>query len=359
MTASRIGKLATQCLAGIVMLAALAALAAGPAATAAPWTGPAAGPVAQRDKRITFISYDLRNGGITAAYRGLFTAAQELGWQLELVNGHGDHNVIRAAFRKAVEQRRDGIVIGGFDVEILAPELPKAKPAGVVLVGWHAAALPGPTKSLFTNISSAPEEVARIAAEFVISSATGPVGAVIFNDDRFPIANVKSERMAQIIARCAQCKVLAVENIRIEQARGSVPDAVVRLNRQHGKAWTHNLAVNDAYFDAMNVALVAQRRGDIRNVAAGDGSAVAISRISSGMSQQAATVAEPTGLQGWQMADEFNRAFAGQPPSGYVSEPIMVTQPLLAATRGGDIESHIPYRQAYRQIWQIRRDKAN
>ncbi|MYM35662.1 substrate-binding domain-containing protein [Duganella sp. FT94W] len=355
MKVSHIGKLATRCLAGVALLSALACWQA---AVAAPWTGPVAGPAAQRDKRITFISYDLRNGGITAAYRGLFTAAKELGWQLELVDGHGDHNLIRAAFRGAVAQRIDGIVIGGFDTDILAPELPQARQAGVVLVGWHAAALPGPARPLFTNVSTAPEEVARIAAEFVINSATGPVGVVIFNDDRFPIANVKSGRMAQIIARCAHCKLLAIENIRIEQARASVPDAVARLNRQHGRAWTHNLAINDAYFDAMNVALVSQRRADIRNVAAGDGSAVAISRIGSGMSQQMATVAEPASQQGWQIADEFNRAFAGHPPSGYVSEPIMVTQAFLAALRGADIEADIPYRQAYRRIWQIRGDQA-
>lgn len=352
MNASHTGKLAAG-------MALLLALASWQAAVAASWVGPAAGPVAQADKHITFISYDLRNGGITAAYRGLFTAARELGWQLELVDGRADHDAIRAGFRNAVALRRDGIVIGGFDVDVVAPELPKAKQAGVVLVGWHAAALPGPAKSLFTNVSTAPDDVARMAAEFVISSATGPVGAVIFNDNRFPIANLKSERMAQLLARCAQCKVLATENIRIEQARSAVPAAVTRLDRQHGKAWTHNLAVNDAYFDAMNVALVSLRRGDIRNVAAGDGSAVAISRIGSGMSQQTATVAEPTGLQGWQIADEFNRAFAGQPPSGYVSEPIMVTQPFLAGLRGADIEINIPYRQAYRQIWQIRPGKAD
>jgi len=350
MIPSHFRRLAWQCLAGVV----LAPMLSWPA-SAAPWNGPVAGPVAQSGKRITFISYDLRNGGITAAYRGLFTAVQELGWQLDLVDGRGDEQTVRAAFRTALAQKRDGVVIGGFDVEMLAAELPQARQAGMVLLGWHAAAMPGPAKSLFTNVSSAPEEVARLAAEFVIGSAAGPVGVVIFTDSRFPIANVKAGRLAQIIGKCGQCTVLAVENIQIEQARSNVPAAVARLNRTYGKAWTHNLAVNDAYFDAMNVALVAQRRGDIRNVAAGDGSAVAISRISSGMSQQAATVAEPSGLQGWQLADEFNRAFAGQKPSGYVSDPIMVTQALLAANHGSDIEAGIPYRQAYRQIWQIRR----
>jgi ribose transport system substrate-binding protein len=318
------------------------------------WDGPMDGPPGQRNKRITFISYDFRNGGITSAYRGLFTAAKELGWQLRVIDGHGSLEIIRAAFSRAVDERRDGIVLGGFGIDMLpgAPQL--AKQSSVVLVGWHAAANPGPSKALFTNVTTAPDDVARLAANFVIASSQGQLGVVIFNDDRFAIANAKTARMAQVIGECGRCKVLAIENIRIEEARTDVPPAVAKLNQLYGRAWTHNLAVNDAYFDAMNVALVEHLRTDIHNVSAGDGSTVAISRIGSGMSQQVATVAEPTGLQGWQLADELNRAFSGQLPSGYVSQPILVTAQLLASANGNNIEAHIPYQQAYRAIWHQR-----
>src|SRR5471032_275723 len=67
------------------------------------WNGPTDGPPGQRNKRITFISYDFRNSGITGAYRGLFTAAKELGWQLQAVDGRGNLDVIRTAFARAVK----------------------------------------------------------------------------------------------------------------------------------------------------------------------------------------------------------------------------------------------------------------
>jgi ribose transport system substrate-binding protein len=315
------------------------------------WIGPRDGPPGQTNKRITFISYDFRNGGITGAYRGLFTAAEELGWQLQVVDGRSDLKLIGAAFSHAVNEHRDGIVIGGFEIETLPGAAKLAKQSGVVLVGWHAASMPGPNKALFTNVTSDPDDVARQAANFVIARSDGQLGVVIFSDDRFPIANAKTARMAQVIGECGRCKVLAIENIPIELARAGVPRAVAKFNRLYGRAWTHNLAVNDVYFDAMNVALVQHRRTDIRNVSAGDGSAVAISRIGSGKSQQVATVAEPVGLQGWQLADELNRAFAGQAPSGYVSQAILVTAPLLASVVGNNIEARIPYQQAYRVIW--------
>jgi ribose transport system substrate-binding protein len=89
------------------------------------------------------------------------------------------------------------------------------------------------------------------------------------------------------------------------------------------------LAINDVYFDEMNYPLLRAGRADIRNVSAGDGSSKAINRIRSGLSQQMATVAEPLGVQGWQLADEMNRAFANAKPSGYVSKPILITRELL------------------------------
>jgi ribose transport system substrate-binding protein len=82
-------------------------------------------------------------------------------------------------------------------------------------------------------------------------------------------------------------------------------------------------------FRRNELPLLRAGRADIRNVSAGDGSSKAINRIRSGLSQQMATVAEPLGVQGWQLADEMNRAFANAKPSGYVSKPILITRELL------------------------------
>ena len=60
------------------------------------------------------------------------------------------------------------------------------------------------------------------------------------------------------------------------------------------------------------------------NVAAGDGSESAYQRIRA-KQYQAVTVAEPLNLQGWQLVDELNRAFAGETWSGYVSPLHVVT----------------------------------
>ena len=55
--------------------------------------------------------------------------------------------------------------------------------------------------------------------------------------------------------------------------------------------------------------------------------------MSGGQSQQVATVSEPLALQGWQLADELNRAFAKVPASDFTSSPILVDARFL--TSGG------------------------
>jgi ribose transport system substrate-binding protein len=316
------------------------------------WDGPTAGPPKQHGKKVLFISQDFRNGGISAAYRGFFLAALDLGWDVSVVDGKNDAQTIRERFAAAVQSHQDAIIVGGFQADAFTDMVELARKSNIVLVGWHAAAEPGPTRELFVNVATESAEVARMAADYAIRDGNGNIGAVIFSDNRFAVANAKTRRMKEIIERCQRCKVLEVDNIPISEANRDVPLAVPRLDKKYGKAWTHTLAINDVYFDAMNIPLLAAGRQDIRNISAGDGSNIALGRIRSGDSQQIATVAEPTGVQGWQMADELNRAFAGKPPSGYVSKPILATTASLSRLGGASIDADIPYKAAYQAIWE-------
>jgi ribose transport system substrate-binding protein len=316
------------------------------------WDGPTTSPAKQPAKKVTFISHDLKNSGITAAFRGFEGAVRELGWELKLVNGNGNEATIRAAIERAIAERQDGIVLGGFSIdEKLLDLVARAKQAKIVLVGWHAAAEPGPTKELFVNVGTASAAVARMAADFVARNNDGKIGVIIFNDNRFAVANAKTGYMKAALTACKHCKLLAVENMLISKANDEIAAAVVRLNQLYGKTWTHSLAINDAYFDAIKAPLVAMNREDIQNVAAGDGSSKALNRIKLGNWQQAATVAEPMNVQGWQLADELNRAFAGHAASGYVSKPILVTTEFLNQLNGADIDSGIDYKRGYLGIW--------
>lgn len=302
-------------------------------------------------RRVIFLAQDFRNGGITSVYRSFEQACRELGWALQIVNGMGDRGTIRRLFDQALAAGVDAIVLGGFDEADIADRLAASTRPAPVLVGWHATSHGGAPSRLFANVSTDPRVVAEMAAALVQPPPGGQAGVVIFNDSRFGIANIKTQRMREALSRCARCELLSVEDLPISNAAKDVPAALQRLQRRFGARWTHLLAINDVYMDSMHFPLASLGRRDIIGIAAGDGSRTALSRIRSGMSQQVATIAEPTGLQGWQLADELRRAFNKQPPSGQVAQPIAVTTELLRRLGKQDIDDALPYRQTYRQQW--------
>jgi ribose transport system substrate-binding protein len=272
----------------------------------------------------------------------------------ELAQGYG---IARPMPAWAVAARAHGIVFGGFDPFDFGEQVAAAKQSKTILVGWHAAKEPGPSKDLFVNVSTQPVDVARRAADFVIQDAIAgrrPVGVVIFNDNQYAVANAKTQVMTATIQACqgySGCKVLSIENVLISDAAAAMPGVVRTLLAAHGAAWTYSLAINDVYFDEINFPLALAGRTDIRNVSAGDGSTKALGRIAAGISQQVATVAEPLKMHGYQLADELNRALAGAPPSGFQSTPILVTTALMKATGKRGIESTSGFEAAYSAIW--------
>lgn len=328
---------------GIGLLGALASVAQ------AQWLGPVQGPAAVPGKRVLFLASDFRNGGVAGVYRGVKQAARRMGWQVHGLDGRGDVGELLRLAEQALREAPDGVVLGGFGAEMLG-ELPASfHRRKIPLVGWHASDKPGPTRWLFDNITTDPLLVAELAAELVIEQR--PVGVVIFTDSQFAIATAKAQHMAARIAACADCRLLSIEDQAISRAAADMPARVKQLQQRFGSAWTHALAINDVYFDHINVPLARLGRRDIRLVSAGDGSAKALGRIQSGLSQQIATVAEPLEAHGWQVVDELNRAFAAEPPSGYVARPLLVTTELIRTSDKRDNAMEAEHQAGYLRLW--------
>lgn len=313
------------------------------------------GPIAQKNKSVVFLAADFKNGGVTSVYRSFEKAAKLLGWKITIKNGMGKISEQSRIFEEAISGKPDGIILGGLQSTAFTKEIQIAREKNIALVGWHANEKAGQTKDLFANITTDPREVAKITAEFVIKDAIKnktKLGIIFFNDSQFAIANKKIKAMIEFIEACKEyknCKVLSVEDIAISEADKTIPTIVPKLIEKYGNHWTYSIGINDVYFDTINLPLLQAGRRDIRNVSAGDGSLTALSRISNGKSQQIATVAEPLKLQGFQLADELNRAFANYRPSHFISNPILVTNDLMREKSGLDVETDVE--EIYTSIW--------
>ena len=181
---------------------------------------------------------------------------------------------------------------------------------------------------------------------------------MIFGDSNYEMAIGKARMMEAAMKKCAGCTVLTLEDSPMTEASTRMPQLTTSLLQRYGDKWTYSLAVNDLYYDFMGPSLSAVGKDGTdapHNISAGDGSESAFQRIR-GKQNQVATVPEPLQEQGWQLIDELNRAFAGQPWSGYVSGIHLVTADNIAYDGGPknifDPDNH--YRDQYRTIWGVK-----
>ena len=318
----------------------------------APWGGPTTGPKAVPGRTIAYVAQTMTNPGVSGVAKGVQEAAKVIGWDVRTIDGQGTPAGIREAFDEALALKPSGIVIGGFDPKSVTRQVQQANAAGIPLIGWHATATPGPSArpKLFSNVTTRVEDVARISADWIIARSGGRAGVVLFTDASIPFAKRKSDLIKKQLATCPEVELLSYEDIPIPQAGSRTVDRVAALRSRFGDRWSYSAAINDLYFDHAAPALRAaghQGGGPPYNIGAGDGDPSAFERIN-GRQFQSATVPEPLSEQGWQIVDEFNRAFAGEPASAYVA-PVHIT---TAANSGGALSwDSEGYRQAYRKIW--------
>lgn len=325
------------------------------------WTGPTSGPKSQGKKLVIYVSTDQRNGGAQGAGDGAAEAAKLLGWDFRVLDGQGTVPARTSALTQAIALKPDGIILGGVDAAEQAPVVEQAAAAGIKIVGWHAGPKAGKIEGfddVFYNVTTDPLEVAKAAGLYAVADSNGKANVILFTDSIYAIAMAKNAAEKTAVEGCKGCKVLTVEDTPIGDLSNRMGQLTTSLLSRYGAKWTYSIAVNDLYFDFSAPSLVSAgidpAEGYPRQISAGDGSGPAFQRIRQ-KQYQVATVAEPLNLQGWQIIDELNRAFAGEKPSGYVP-PVHLFTAANIDKDGGDKNIFDPgnnYRDIYKKIWGV------
>lgn len=316
------------------------------------FTPPSDGPTAQgAGDRVAFVGSDLTNGGINTVAEGITEAAGVIGWTVDQYDGKATAQGRTDAMNQAIASQPAAILLGGFDPTEQATSIQQAVDAGIPVIGWHAGAAAGPGNGLFTNVTTDPLRVSQLAAAFAVADSDGKAGVAIFTDGQYDIAVLKADAMKAYIEACTGCSVLSYQDSPIAEAGQRMPGLISNLLQENGDDLGYLLAINGNYFGGAQEALRAAGKdpaGSPKSVAAGDGDAAEFQRIRN-VDYQAATVAEPLLLQGWQLVDEANRAIAGESESGFVAAPALVTAENVPT---GDVyDPSSGYRDAYRAVW--------
>ncbi|USX54010.1 substrate-binding domain-containing protein [Lentzea sp. HUAS12] len=302
---------------------------------------------------IAFVAADLTNGGVNTVSRAVAEAAAAIGWKVTVLDGKGSAQGRTDALNQALAMKPIGVVLGGFDATEQASTTRQAADLGIPVVGWHAGATPGPMTAagVFVNVTTDPLEVAWLAAAFAVADSAGTAGVVVLTDSQYEIALRKAKAMQDYVRLCAGCTVLSGEDSPISEADARMPSLVSSLLQRNGDRFGYLLAINGNYFGGAKSSLRDAGKlpdGPPKSVAAGDGDSAEFQRIRTA-DYQAATVAEPMVLQGWQLVDELNRALAGREPSGFLAKPALITKSNVPAGEVFDPPSG--YREIYRKVW--------
>jgi ribose transport system substrate-binding protein len=200
-------------------------------------------------------------------------------------------------------------------------------------------------------------QTGAVSGAYTAVMANGQAGVVVFTDSAYAIAIVKHDAMMAAVNSVEGSRVLELVDTPIAEVQTRMPGITTALKQQYGDALNWMIAVNDLYFDFAIPTLRTlgvPASGPPQMVSGGDGSVSAYDRVRSGQFQTA-TIPEPLNLHGWQAIDEMNRAFAGWPPSEYVTPVHLVTTDNIGVD-GGPKNIFDPdngYRDQYKMIWGV------
>ena len=318
--------------------------------------GPTEAPPIAPDKHIVYLSNDENNDASRQWGLAVKDAGERIGWEVTVIDGQGSAVKWLEAVNQAIAIGAHGFVTSA-DVRGLQDAIREAVDRGMIIIGIHGTALPGPDPelNLWYNIQQDPRDIGKAQADWVIDHSGGKARVVVTSHNEFLIAETKSTATANRIRECTGCELLEYSNTPIAEVEQRQPQLVASWIQQYGTP-LYITAVADYTLDFQVPAL---RSGgvdpkDVILVGA-DGQPSAYHRIRRGDQYQVVTVSEPFELQGYQAIDEFNRAFNGMPPSGYVQSPYLVTPENVDAEGGTEniFKPSSNYKEAYLKLWGV------
>jgi ribose transport system substrate-binding protein len=320
------------------------------------WRGPTSAPKPEAGKHIAYLANDAQNDATQDWARAVTEAGNKIGWTTTIIDGHGSPVGWQQGFNQAIALKVDGIVTDA-DGASLKPQIQDANSKGIVVIGIHGAAFPGPQPDigLYTNITQDAREIGRAQADWIIVHSDGMARVVVTSHCEFAIACAKAHATEKRIQECAGCKVLEFSNSPISEAAQRQPVLVTGWVQKYGvPLYITSVADYTADFQVPALRAGGVDPKDVILVAA-DGNKSAYERIRAGGQYQLVTASEPYKLEGYQAVDELNRAFNKQPPSGFVQSPYLVTPDNIHA-EGGDQNTFIPsndYEKHYLKLWGV------
>ena len=325
----------------------------------APWDGPTTGPKAQPGKIVIYRAGDQRNGGAHGVGDGAEEAAKAIGWDFRAPRRPGHRRPALSAMTQAIALQPDGIISRRLRPRAeQAPSVEQAVKQGIKVVGWHGGPTPGPDRGHARCSPTSPptrSKVAEASGLYAVVDSGGKAGVIVFTDSptRSPSRRRRAWRRRSRSAPAARCSRSSTRRSATSQNRmGQLTTSLLQRTATSGPTRSASTTSTTT-------------SGRPRCSAAGIDPPKASRTTSPPATARVRLSAHPrrpvpgrdrrraAHLQGWQIVDELNRAFAGEQPRGYVAPPHLFVQANIDVD-GGDKNIFDPgngYRDEYKKIW--------
>jgi ribose transport system substrate-binding protein len=355
--------------AGIVMVATLAAAGGTAAQSAAPgspaaddpasvvaaataaqttWLGPTSAPAPVTGKTVGIIPCAMFIEGCARSARGAEEAARVLGWEPIIVDGEANPQSIQEAMDSLINRKVDAILLSSVNYQDIGQQVQAAIDAGIPVMGIFAsdpAEIGGLGEVGIDDLAAG-----RALAAYALTNGGG--GAVVFTQNESPAVAERAEGFKQgYEAWGADGDSIVAEQSVSNSQLGAPQEAIMSgILQQHPAGdigWVY------AGFDFMLTPLVnvidREGRSEIKGFAF-DGNLENLQFIRDGK-VQAATVGYPLEWAGWAAIDQLNRQFNGEP----LVEDTGVRFKLLTAenlpVEGESYTGDLDFRSQYKSLW--------
>jgi ribose transport system substrate-binding protein len=274
--------------------------------------GPAFDISGAKGKKVLNIPASSANPFLASIDEGMREVARRAGIEWIQYENQGDPADWGRGIDQAVTQRADVIVLNAPDANLLAPQLRRARKAGIKVVSAH----------LYDEEMEHPEEVdafsfapfieaAELEAKWTIADSDGKADVLLVSSNDFDVSPVQRDAMLEVFEqRCPECRTKVVD-VPSKDWAAKVQTTVQSALLANPKI-THVIPFYDSMAQFVGAALQSASNGSKVKVVTFNGTPSILKMLQDEKSVVMDVGEDPRWI-GWQTMDQVMRVMTGEP----------------------------------------------
>ncbi len=276
--------------------------------------------------------------------------AADLGWTAETIGTDGSPEQLQNAFKTALRQGADGVIINAVNRASVAKQIEQAKKQGVAFV--TSASVDEPGDGILANVADVQNSgnIGEHLAARIVADSNGKANTLYVNISAFQILKALGDQLSSSYKKyCPDCKYDALD-IPVTSLGKDAPDRIVSYLRSHPQVNYVVLSVSNALGAGLPAALRAAGLADKVKIVGQSGDSQTFQDLQAKNINSVAAYDYYT--VDYLMLDALARHFAGVPPQPANPPLWLVTPENMPAEATKGLFPVVPtYRDEFKKLW--------